>query len=155
MGSDMILAADNAGGGGGMSLLFLLAVPIIFYFLLIRPQNKRRREQLQMQSSLEPGAKVITTAGMHATLVAIDDDGIELEIAPGVTARFLKQAVMQVVPEETADELTDDDDDDDATDGAAAKIDLAKDDARATADADDADETRSVSTGKGADKPSA
>src|SRR5688572_20763253 len=95
MGGDMILAANN-GGSGAFNLLLLLAVPLVFYFLLIRPQSKRRKEQLQMQTSIQPGARVMTTSGMHATVVSIDDDGLVLEIAPGVEARFIKQAVMQV-----------------------------------------------------------
>jgi preprotein translocase subunit YajC len=155
VGSDMIIASGNSGGGGGLGLLMLLAVPIIFYFLLIRPQNRRRKEQLGLQNSIEPGAHIITTAGMHATVVSTDDDGVVLEIAPGVEARFVKQAVMQVVTEDDdADEALDDEpgEDDDA------KIDLSKDDAK-----HDAEETpgemdgagEAVSTGKGADKPSA
>src|SRR5688500_10572259 len=101
--SDMIIAA-NGGGGGAFNLLLLLAVPLVFYFLLIRPQSKRRKEQLQMQSSIEPGARVITTSGMYATVVSTDDDGLLLEIAPGVEARFVKQAIMNVVKDDEADE---------------------------------------------------
>ncbi|WP_019634475.1 preprotein translocase subunit YajC [Actinomadura atramentaria] len=163
----MIIAAGNSGGGGGFGLLMLLAVPIIFYFLLIRPQNKRRREQLSLQNSIEPGARIITTAGMHATVVSSDDDGVVLEIAPGVEARFVKQAVMQVLKDDEPEEALDED----AADEDENKIDLSKkndgalDDApeSSTGDVKDADKTpgemdeaaEAVSTGKGADKPTA
>ena len=66
MGGDMIIAAES-GGGGAFNLLLLLAIPLVFYFLLIRPQNKRRKEQLQMESNLRPGTRVMTTSGMRAT----------------------------------------------------------------------------------------
>ena len=115
MGSDMIIAAEQ-GGSGAFNLILLLAIPLVFYFLLIRPQSKRRKEQLQMQNSLTPGARIMTTSGMYADVVAVDDDSIVLEIAPGVEARFVKAAVMQVVTEgeKAADEsdLTEDDDED-------------------------------------------
>lgn len=83
------------------SFLILILIVGAFYFFLIRPQNKRRREQVQMQSAVEAGAQVVTTNGMYATVTAVEDDHLVLEIAPGVEVRFLKQAIMQVVTEDT------------------------------------------------------
>ncbi|MFB4319407.1 preprotein translocase subunit YajC [Actinomadura sp. 21ATH] len=164
MGSDMIIAAQQ-GGSGAFNLLLLLAVPLVFYFLLIRPQSKRRKEQMQMQSNLVPGARIMTTSGMYANVVSVDDDGLVLEIAPGVEARFVKAAVMQVVDgEKAADEvdLTDDEDDEDLTeDEAPAKADLTKSDAKADAKAekvekadDDEESAGATAVGKGSKKSS-
>jgi preprotein translocase subunit YajC len=131
MGDSMFLA-QSSSGSGAFNLILLLAIPVVFYLLLIRPQNKRRREQLQMQSSLKPGARVMTTSGMYAEVVSVDDDGIVLEIAPGVEARFVKQAIMNVI----ADDATEDDEDDEATedDKPAESVDLGKNDADDEAD---------------------
>lgn len=98
----MILAQAAKSTGGSPMLTYVMFAVIIaaFYFFIMRPQSKRRREQMQMQSSLEPGARILTTNGMYATVVEIDDDGIVLEIAPGVEARFVKQAVMQVLKDD-------------------------------------------------------
>jgi preprotein translocase subunit YajC len=151
MGDSMFLA-QSSGGSGAFNLLLLLAIPVVFYLLLIRPQNKRRREQLQMQSSLRPGARVLTTSGMYAEVVSVDDDGVVLEIAPGVQARFVKQAIMNVVADDTDtdDTDTDDTDADDADDGEkpASGVDLGKD----TDSAEDDDEAVEA---KKADKHSA
>lgn len=127
-GSDMSILAINAesSGGGPFNLILLLLIPVAFYFLLIRPQSKRRREQLQMQRALEPGARVLTTNGMYATVVEVDDDGVVLEIAPGVEARFVKQAVMQVLKGDDPEGLADDDDDEDDDDESTGKVDLGK-----------------------------
>ncbi|GAA1588597.1 hypothetical protein GCM10009678_83740 [Actinomadura kijaniata] len=154
MGNEMILAAQNSGSGA-FNLLLLLAVPVVFYFLLIRPQNKRRKEQLRMQNSVSPGAKVVTTAGMHATVVEVDDDGVVLEISPGVHARFVRQAIMQVVREDAVAG------DADALDGdegkpAGESIDLSKDDKGA----DDTEQVEQVekagkAESKATEKPSA
>ncbi|GAA2445026.1 hypothetical protein GCM10010191_72170 [Actinomadura vinacea] len=143
MGSDMIIAA-NQSSSGAFNLLLLLAVPLVFYFLLIRPQSKRRKEQLQMQNALHPGARVMTTNGMYADVVSVDDDGLVLEIAPGVEARFVKQAVMQVVTEgdKPAEEVDlTEDDDEDLSDDTAAKTDLKKD-GKGGADAEEPEESK-------------
>jgi preprotein translocase subunit YajC len=158
MGSDMIIAAQQSGGGA-LNLLLLLAIPLVFYFLLIRPQSKRRKEQMQMQSSLEPGARVLTTSGIYAEVVRVDDDGLELEIADGVTIRVVKQAVMQVVQDDETgdDDLSDEADEADEADDAGesaedetapAKADLSKD----GGDEATGDEDRPAAQGAGAGK---
>ncbi|HEX2316949.1 MAG TPA: preprotein translocase subunit YajC [Thermomonospora sp.] len=132
MGDSMTFLADSSGGSGAFNLILLLAIPVVFYLLLIRPQNKRRREQLQMQSSLGPGVRVVTTSGMYAEVVSVDDDGVVLEIAPGVEARFVKQAIMNVVDDKGAaaadlDEDADETDEAEETAESGAGVDLAKD----------------------------
>ena len=67
------------------------------YFLIIRPQQKRRREVLAVQSSIGPGDEVVTVAGLYGTVIDIDDKIVTLEVAPGVTNRYSRQAVSQVV----------------------------------------------------------
>ncbi|MFI6520767.1 preprotein translocase subunit YajC [Spirillospora sp. NPDC050679] len=153
----MIIAAQNSGGSGAFNLLLLLAVPLVFYFLLIRPQSKRRKEQLAMQNAIEPGTKVITTAGMHATVVEVDEDGgLLLEIAPGVQARFLKQAVMTVVKDEPTDEVEAEDEELDGDDAKpAASIDLSKDGKDDAVEHAGADEAGKAAPAKAAEKPSA
>jgi len=91
------------------ALLPLILIVVVFYFLLIRPQRRRQQQQAQMQSQVRPGQRVMTTAGLLATVVAVEDDAIVLEIAPGVESRFVKQAIGQVL-DDTDDEETEDDD---------------------------------------------
>lgn len=82
-------------------ILFIVAIIAVFYLLLIRPQQKRRKEMTNMQQALKPGAEVVTTAGMFARVVAMEgDDALLLEVAPGVTCKYMRQSVMRVVPEE-------------------------------------------------------
>ncbi|WP_373868727.1 preprotein translocase subunit YajC [Microbispora amethystogenes] len=70
---------------------------MVFYFLLIRPQRKRQQEQVQMQNSLTPGVRVMTTTGLFATVVALEDDDVVLELAPGVETRWVKGAIGRVL----------------------------------------------------------
>ena len=48
---------------------------------------------------MAPGARVRTTAGMYATVVGVDGDDVILEVAPGVEVRYIKRAIMQVIPD--------------------------------------------------------
>jgi preprotein translocase subunit YajC len=60
-----------------------------------------------MQSQVQPGQRVRTTAGMYATVVEADATDVVLEVAPGVQLRFLRRAVMDVLPDEDGTEATD------------------------------------------------
>jgi preprotein translocase subunit YajC len=78
-----------------VAFLPLLLMGVVFYFLLIRPQNQRRRAQMQMQSDVEVGDEVVTTAGIYGTITEIDDDFgiVTLEIAPNTEIRLARAAV--------------------------------------------------------------
>ncbi|GAA5060699.1 preprotein translocase subunit YajC [Thermocatellispora tengchongensis] len=84
------------------SFLPLILLVVVFYFLLIRPQRKRQQEQLRMQNSLAPGARVMTTTGLFGDVVAVDGDDVILEIAPGVETRWVKAAIGRVVTDAEA-----------------------------------------------------
>jgi preprotein translocase subunit YajC len=77
--------------------LILLAVAAVALFVLPARQRKRMQAQQQaMRESLAPGTPVMTTSGMHATVVRKGDTTVDLEIAPGVVATFAQQAVLEV-----------------------------------------------------------
>ncbi|MEO3870205.1 preprotein translocase subunit YajC [Nonomuraea sp. B12E4] len=79
------------------SILPLILLVVVFYFLLIRPQRKRQQEAVQMQNSLTPGARVMTTTGLFGTVVAVDNEDVILEVAPGIETRWVKAAIGRVV----------------------------------------------------------
>jgi preprotein translocase subunit YajC len=80
-----------------VAFLPLVLMGVVFYFLLIRPQSQRRRAQMQMQSQLEVGDDVVTTAGIYGTVTEIDDEYgiVTLEVAPGMEVRFARAAIAQ------------------------------------------------------------
>ena len=90
-----------------VTLLPVILIGVVFYFLLFRPQRRRQQQQQQMQRQVEPGQRVMTTAGMIADVVAVEDDAVVLEIAPGVEVRFVKAAIGQVLPDD--EEIEDED----------------------------------------------
>ncbi len=103
-----VFAAEQRSGGGGITPLLLLAALIAFtYLILIRPQRSRMRQLQQTQATLAPGAEVITTAGLYATVVDLDEQTVTLEVAPGVHNRYDRRAVARVVTPPAEAEVTD------------------------------------------------
>lgn len=103
---NMTLAVAKTAAKGSSSTTFLLIIVVlivIFYFLMIRPQRNRARKVQEQQASVQPGARVRTTAGMYATVTEVDGNDVVLEVAPGVEVRYLKRAIMEVVPDESGD----------------------------------------------------
>ncbi len=92
----MFIAASGSGGSAGL-LIWLVALAAIFYLLILRPSRRRQQQAQQVQSNLVPGAEVVTTSGLYGTVSAVEDDVVVLEVAPGVTNRYAKQAIMRVL----------------------------------------------------------
>ena len=127
----MYIAANPSSSGGSAlsSILLLVAMGLLFYFILLRPVKRRQQMQqqqaAQMRSNLGEGDQIVTHSGLYGTVVAMDDESVTLEISPGVTARYVRDAIAKVVTEAPRDEFdedaTDEDDDDaDATDASTA-----------------------------------
>ncbi len=94
-----------------VAFLPLLLMGVVFYFLLIRPQNQRRRAQLEMQSDVEVGDEIVTTAGIYGTITDIDDDYgiVTVEVAPNTDIRMARAAIAQRLVDD--DEFADEDED--------------------------------------------
>jgi preprotein translocase subunit YajC len=94
LGLAFAMGAPPAGGGGGQSAIMNL-VPLvfmfgIFYFLLIRPQQKKAKEHRALIDALKKGDQVVTAAGIHGKVTAVDENIVTLEIAPGVNIKIAK-----------------------------------------------------------------
>ncbi|WP_344325528.1 preprotein translocase subunit YajC, partial [Kitasatospora putterlickiae] len=77
--------------------LIILLLPILAIVLMFRAQKKRQQAMQQMQTALEPGAGVRTIGGLYAKVKSINDETVELEIAPGVVTHFTKSAIAAVL----------------------------------------------------------
>jgi preprotein translocase subunit YajC len=84
-------------------LPFLLIMGGFMYFAS-RRQRRAMQATIDLHESLQPGDRVHTTSGMEATVVAIADDTVDLEIAPGVVTTWMKMAVRdRILPEDPED----------------------------------------------------
>lgn len=89
---------NPAAGEPNMLMQF---VPIIFlfgvmYFLIIRPQQKKQKEHASMVAKLDKNDEVITTGGVHATVVAVNDKTLSLRIADNVKIEIEKSSIATV-----------------------------------------------------------
>jgi preprotein translocase subunit YajC len=87
---------DTKKGNSFAPFLVLLALFAVAYFVFLRPARNRQRAAMVERRSASVGDEVTTTAGLVATVVAIDDDYVTLEIAPGVHCRYLPAAILRV-----------------------------------------------------------
>jgi preprotein translocase subunit YajC len=88
------------GGGSDNVMLQLLPFVLIFvimYFLILRPQQKRAKDHQQLVKNLRRGDTVITSGGLVGKVTkVVDDDQIEVEVAPGVRVRQIRSMVSGV-----------------------------------------------------------
>jgi preprotein translocase subunit YajC len=80
--------------------LLLIAGLALLLILNFRRQRRVVAEAQRLQNSLANGDRVMTTSGLHATVVdSADETTVELEIAPGVRTRWLRAAIREKVTE--------------------------------------------------------
>ena len=66
------------------SLLFMVGMIAVMYFFMIRPQAKRAKEQKKFTETLNAGEKIVTTAGIHAVINRVMEDGtLQIEVSRG------------------------------------------------------------------------
>ncbi len=63
--------------GQFLPLIFLFG---IFYFLIIRPQQKQQKEHKAMLEALTKGDKIVTTGGLFAEVVKVEEDFIKIKL---------------------------------------------------------------------------
>lgn len=79
-----------------MPLLLMFAV---MYFLLIRPQMKQQKDQARMQAQLKKNDEVVTTGGIHGTVVNIKDSVITLRVDENTRMDVDRASIGRLVKE--------------------------------------------------------
>lgn len=74
----------------------LILIFIIFYFLLIRPQKAKEKEHQKMLSGLNKNDEVVTSSGIHATVVNVKDKTVILRIDDNVKIEIEKNCVTYI-----------------------------------------------------------
>jgi preprotein translocase subunit YajC len=92
-------------GQGSGQLVILVLMVAVFYFLLIRPQQRRLKALQSLQSSLQLGDDIITTAGFLGTIRRFDGEVVTIELSPGVEARVNRRAISGRVNPEPVGQL--------------------------------------------------
>lgn len=76
-----------------IALIYFVILVAAFGLFIVLPQRRNNRLRQAMLASLEVGDPVLTTSGIHAVIVALDDDDARLEVAPGIVITVVRNAV--------------------------------------------------------------
>jgi preprotein translocase subunit YajC len=86
-----------------ISILFIGAMLVLMWVLLIQPQRRRQQQQARLLAELKAGDEVITMGGLYGRVESLDDDSVQLEIAPQTSVRVAKSAVATRVAPQAED----------------------------------------------------
>ena len=92
--------------------IYLVILVAAFYFLIVRPQRRNAMVRRQLLNAVEVGDEIVTSGGVYGTVLAIDDETLEVEIAPDVVVKVARGAVAARVTA-GSDEDEDEDEDED------------------------------------------
>jgi len=93
--------AQTTGAGGSVDLIMQFApfaiILLIMYFLIFRPQQQRQKAHGQLIKNVRRGDTVTTAGGLVGKVSrTIDDNEVEIEIAPNVKVRLLRGGIADV-----------------------------------------------------------
>ena len=74
-------------------LLPFVLVFVIFYVLIILPQRKKQKKHQEMIENLKAGDRIITSGGIHGTVMGVQKDKIEVKISANTKIEITKGAI--------------------------------------------------------------
>jgi preprotein translocase subunit YajC len=69
------------------------AMFLVMWLFFIRPQAKQAKLAKEFQTSIEKGAKVVTSGGIHGKIIKTDDTTVLLEIDNNTKIRIEKSGI--------------------------------------------------------------
>lgn len=90
-----LMTPDPSGKSSSTGTLIMMGLMIlVFWMFMIRPQAKKAKQQKQFINDLQKGDKIVTIAGIHATINKVNDDGtLLIETAPGSYIKIERSAI--------------------------------------------------------------
>jgi preprotein translocase subunit YajC len=99
MGNTMILAATTKSSSSSLLPIIIIVVLFMLVYMTMTRRSRARRAA-QQQTDIVPGTQIRTTSGMYGTVTSVvDNDDVMVEVAPGVTIRMMRRAVVAVPPD--------------------------------------------------------
>ena len=74
----------------------LVLVWLVFYFLVFRPQNEKQKKLKDMLKNLKKNDEIITTGGIHGTIVNIKDTTVVVRVDDHARIEVERDAVVTV-----------------------------------------------------------
>jgi preprotein translocase subunit YajC len=89
-------------------LVYFALLAVAFFFLIVRPQRRQLAARRALVQAVEVGDEIITAGGIYAVVVSIEDETMQVEIAPGVEMTLAREAVARRREDPAADPGADD-----------------------------------------------
>jgi preprotein translocase subunit YajC len=101
-----------------MGILIILVFFAAAWFLLIVPRQRELRRHQAVLAAMAVGDEVVTASGIYGTIRSMEDEVVELEVAPTIVIKVARRAVAAManppaseaelvdLTDETAGELT-------------------------------------------------
>lgn len=89
----------EAGSGLTSTLIMFALIFLIFYFMIIRPQQKRQKERQKMLDAVKKGDKIVTSGGIHGTIVGVEEKTLLVQIADNVKVKVERGSIAAVTRE--------------------------------------------------------
>ena len=85
--------------------LFMIAILGMLIYFMIRNSRKQRKTQEELQEKLKPGADVMTSFGLYAQLLELDDENnvATIDVGNGVLIKVHRQTLTKVVEDEPSE----------------------------------------------------
>jgi preprotein translocase subunit YajC len=102
-GTTRVLLAQGVDNMGALAspMVMVGMILFMFYFLILRPQQQTERKRRQMIEALKKNDKVLTTGGIYATVISVDNaqDRVVLRVddEKGTKIAFTKSSVARVI----------------------------------------------------------
>ena len=76
-------------------IVYFALLAVAFFFLIVRPQRRQLAARRALIQAVEVGDEIITVGGVYGLVLSIDDDTLQVEIAPGVVITLAREAVAR------------------------------------------------------------
>jgi preprotein translocase subunit YajC len=92
-----LLALSASSGQAPNALVQLIPFALvlaIFYFIILLPMKKRQKKVQEFLGALKVGDRVITSGGLYGAITKLNDQSLQLQIAPNVRVEVARHAVV-------------------------------------------------------------
>jgi len=79
-----------------MQFFPLILIFIIFYFLMIRPEKQKAKAHQKMLASIAANDKVVTSSGIHGTVVNVKEKTLILRIDDDVKIEIERNSIAYI-----------------------------------------------------------
>jgi preprotein translocase subunit YajC len=91
-------AAADSGLASIVQIAPLVLIFVVFYFLMIRPQQRRMKSLQASVQAVKKGDSVVTAGGLVGKVTRVEEQFVEVEIAPSVKVKVVKATIAEVTP---------------------------------------------------------